>query len=440
MRKALTEGPVIRSMLQFTWPMLLGNLLQQTYNIVDTWVVGRYLGADALAAVGSAFALMTFLNSILMGLCMGASALCAICYGAGNIKAMRERMACAAVWIAAAALLLQLSASVGLRPLLLLMQTPRQLLPLLQSYLEVILLGTFFIFLYNFYAYLLRAIGNTFSPLLFLGVGTAANIVLDLYFVLALRLGIRGAALATILAQLLSALGLMIHALYSEPILRLSSDCFRHTLKLSGEVLSNAAGACLQQSLMNFGILMIQGLVNSFGARVMAAFAVGVKIDAFAYMPVQEFGNAFSVFIAQNHGAGHRERMRRGTRAALCLAVGFGLLSSVLVYRLAPQLVSLFLSDHSKDILDIGVRYLRTEGLFYAGIAVLFLCYAYFRATACPMISVWLTIISLGTRVLISYLLAPHLGYTVIWWAIPIGWFLADLAGGRWYRKTQGAA
>lgn len=188
---------------------------------------------------------------------------------------------------------------------------------------------------------------------------------------------------------------------------------------------------------MNFGILLVQGLVNSFGTAVMAAFAAAVKIDSFAYMPVQDFGNAFSTFIAQNFGAGRTDRIRRGIRSAVWLTTVFALLVSALVFVGAPWLMSLFVSPSEAEIITIGVEYLRIEGSFYVGIGYLFLLYGFYRAVALPSMSVVLTVVSLGTRVLLAYLLAslPQVGYTGIWWSVPIGWALADVVGVWYYRS-----
>ena len=188
---------------------------------------------------------------------------------------------------------------------------------------------------------------------------------------------------------------------------------------------------CIQQSVMNLGILMIQGLVNSFGVAVMAAFAAAVKIDSFAYMPVQDFGNAFSTFIAQNYGAGQKGRIRKGLKSAVLTALVFCLVISGAVCLFAPQLMTIFVRPEETEILAIGVEYLRIEGACYCGIGCLFLLYGLFRGMGRPGISVVLTVVSLGVRVALAYLLAPipAVGLVGIWWAIPIGWLLADLAG-----------
>ena len=187
---------------------------------------------------------------------------------------------------------------------------------------------------------------------------------------------------------------------------------------------------------MNFGILMIQGLVNSFGVTAMAAFAAAVKIDAFAYMPVQDFGNAFSTFIAQNFGAGKQERIRRGIRSAILTATLFSLTVSSLVFAFADKLMLLFVKQEETEIIGIGVQYLQIEGACYCGIGCLFLLYGLYRGLGKPGISIVLTVVSLGTRVILAYLLAPipSIGLLGIWWAIPVGWFLADLVGIFYYK------
>ena len=205
------------------------------------------------------------------------------------------------------------------------------------------------------------------------------------------------------------------------------------------ELLDLSMLTCAQQSAMNFGILLIQRLVDSFGPITMAAFAAAVKIDTFAYLPVQDFGNAFSTFVAQNFGAGRTERLRRGFRQALLLSAGFSVVLSALVCIFAHPLMHIFVQAGETEVLAAGVRYLRVEGAFYAGIGCLFLLYGFYRAVKRPGMSVVLTVISLGTRVALAYALAGTLGEVGIWAAIPIGWALADLTGLGYYllRRTK---
>ena len=202
------------------------------------------------------------------------------------------------------------------------------------------------------------------------------------------------------------------------------------------EIISFSSLTCVQQSVMNFGILMVQGLVNSFGLAVMAAFAAAVKIDSFAYMPVQEFGNSFSTFVAQNFGAEKTDRIKRGIRSAFITAIIFSMAITLIVFIFAKQLMMIFIAPEEVEIINIGIQYLRIEGSFYVGIGILFLLYGYYRAIRMPEMSVVLTVLSLGIRVALSYWLSaiPGIGVSGIWWSIPIGWFIADFVGILYYR------
>ena len=286
---------------------------------------------------------------------------------------------------------------------------------------------------------MLRAVGDSVTPLWFLAVSVVLNIGLDLFLILVLDQGIEGAAVATVIAQGTAASGILLYTYKTRPELRLHREdmCFdRSSLR---EITSFSTLTCIQQSVMNFGILMVQGLVNSFGTVVMAAFAAAVKIDSFAYMPVQEFGNAFSTFVAQNFGARKGDRIRRGVRSAFLITIVFSLVISLLVFFFAKPLMLIFVRPDEAEILRIGTEYLRIEGAFYLGIGILFLLYGYYRAIRMPGMSVVFTILSLGTRIVLSYWLAsiPTIGVTGIWWSIPIGWFLADLAGIAYYRYRK---
>lgn len=418
-------------MLAFAAPMIMGNLLQQCYNLADTWVVGRFIGADALGAVGSAYTLMTFLTSIIIGLCMGSGALCSYYHGQQNERQMKNSFHIAFVLIGAAALAITIVVRLALTPVLRLLQTPEALLEMMHEYCAVVFLGIVFIFLYNYFSFLLRSIGDSVTPLIFLAIAAVLNIFLDLYFVCLLDWGVSGAAWATVIAQGVSGAGLALFTWAVKPALRLHRQYFAFSKAAVREVAYFSAAASVQQSVMNFGILMIQGLVNSFGTAVMAAFAAAVKIDTLAYMPAQEFGNAYSLFVSQNFGAGEKERIRRGSRSAAAVSVLFCAIISVCVCVLAGPLMRIFISAGETEILAIGMQYLRIEGAFYIFIGILFLLYGYYRGINRPEMALLLTVLSLGTRVVLAYVLAgvPAIGIAGIWWAIPIGWFVADAVG-----------
>ena len=434
----LTQGGITGTLLRFTLPMMAGALLQQCYNIADTLIVGQFVGPEALAAVGSAYTLMVFLCSILLGLSLGSSTVFSQQYGRGSLSALRHSTWVSFVLILAITVVLNVAAFLALDPILRFLQVPAEVYPLMRDYLWIIFWGVLFTFIYNFYAALLRAVGDSVTPLWFLSLSVVLNIGLDLFFILALDWGIEGAAAATVIAQGAAALGIVIYTYRKRPELKIQRDEIyldRPTLK---EITEFSTLTCVQQSVMNLGILMVQGLVNSFGTVVMAAFAAAVKIDAFAYMPVQEFGNAFSTFVAQNFGARKRQRIRRGIRQALLITCLFSLAVSLLIFLFAEPLMLIFVKPDEVEILRIGAQYLRIEGAFYALIGILFLLYGYYRSVRMPGMSVILTVLSLGTRVALSYALAslPAVGVTGIWWSIPIGWFIADLVGIVYYKLS----
>ncbi len=439
MNRDLTKGPVVKTMLLFAVPMILGDLLQQCYNIADTLIVGQFIGKNALAAVGSAFTLMTFITSIVLGLCMGSGALFSIRFGQRDAKALEENICASFLFIALVTLILCIASFAFLDWIRIFLKVPTQVWKDMRSYLFVIFWGIPAIFLYNYFASFLRAIGNSTVPLLFLAVSAALNIILDLWFVIGLERGCAGAAEATVIAQYVSGIGILIytikHCSQVGAIWRISGLKFWRVR----EVASFSILTCVQQSVMNLGILMVQGLVNSFGTAVMAAFAAGVKIDAFAYMPVQDFGNAFSTFIAQNYGAKEEKRIYSGLKSAILVIVLFSVVVSSLVCIFAKPLMRLFIDLSEIQIINEGVEYLRIEGAFYCGIGCLFLLYGLYRALERPGMSVILTIVSLGTRVVLAYILSgiPSIGVVGIWWSVPIGWFLADFVGGIYFKLKR---
>lgn len=330
----LTKGKISKNLILFALPMMAGNLMQQFYNIADTLIVGRVVGKNALAAVGSAYTLMTFLTSIFLGLSMGAGALFSIYKGKNDKHALRVAVAHAFVLIMAVTVFVNVLVYVCMHPILWFLRVPQEVMEGMRQY----------------------------------------------------------------------------------PV-------------IMKEILTLSSLTCLQQSVMNFGILMVQGLVNSFGATTMAAFAAAVKIDTFAYLPVQDFGNAYSTFVAQNYGAKDYGRIRKGTKEAFAVSIVFSIIISVLVCAFAAPLMQIFVKAQETAVIVCGVQYLRIEGAFYCGIGCLFLLYGYYRAINKAQMSVVLTVISLGLRVVLAYILSVPLKAPGIWVAIPIGWGVADVTG-----------
>ena len=345
------------------------------------------------------------LIGIILGLCMGSSALFSIRFGQRDENGLKEDICASFFFIAVVTVLLNIIAYVSLDGLRIFLRVPDEVWGAMREYLSVIFKGILAVFLYNYFASYLRAIGNSVIPLVFLAASSVLNIILDLWFVIGLEMGVAGAAQATVIAQYLSGLGIMIYTFvyYKQVNAILKISCLKK--ERISKIISFSMLTCIQQSVMNLGILMVQGLVNSFGTVVMAAFAAAVKIDAFAYMPVQDFGNAFSTFIAQNYGAKEKKRIQQGLKAAVSISAIFCVVISVFVCIFAKQLMMIFVDAKETAIIMEGVRYLRIEGAFYIGIGWLFLLYGLYRALGRPGLSVVLTIFSLGTRVALAYVL-----------------------------------
>lgn len=311
----LTSGSITGGLWAFAVPLMLGNVLQQFYNLADTWVVGKYIGDNALAAVGSSYTLMTFLTSVIIGLSLGTGSFISMAFGRKEQDSIRNGIFMSAGIIGILTLLITAAFYMLTDQIISLLNVPEELTGDMHTYLVYVFTGFFAVFLYNYISNILRGMGNSTLPLIFLGVSVALNVGLDLLFVIPLGMGIMGAALATAIAQYVSGVGILVYFIAAYPEFRLTRRDMRWDSRNFRSILSLSGFTCLQQSVMNLGILMVQTVVNSFGSVVMAAFSVAVKIDTIAYMPVQDFGNAFSVFTAQNYGAGKNERIRGGVPA-----------------------------------------------------------------------------------------------------------------------------
>ena len=437
MTKDLTTGNETKAIVTFAIPLIIGNIFQQLYNIADSVIVGKYIGPSALAAVGSSFTIMVFLTSIILGLCMGASVLFSQFFGAKQEGELKNSIFTAFVFIGLVTVVINLCSILFTDQILQFMNIPVDLFEQTKQYITIIFYGMGFTFLYNYFCSLLRAVGNSVVPLVFLIVSAIINIVLDIVFITQFDMGVAGAAYATIIAQGVSGIATAVYCFIKLPLMRLKAqDCKIHMPMLK-KIASYSVLTSIQQSIMNFGILLIQGLVNSFGVAVMAAFAAAVKIDSFAYMPVQDFGNAFTTYIAQNKGAEKYDRIKTGIKSAFKLVTLFCILISAAVVLFSEQLMLIFVKAEETQIIAYGVEYLCIVGVFYCLIGYLFLFYGLYRGLGKANMSIVLTVISLGLRVVLAYVFAPIVGLTAIWWAIPIGWLIADLVGLLCFRKVS---
>lgn len=432
----MTKGSSTKLILSFAMPMILGNIFQQIYNLVDTIVVGKFVGTNALAAVGASFSIMVFITSIIIGLCMGSGVILSQFYGSKDMDKFKKVTVTSFVFIMGITIVLMVLSLAFIDSILILFNMPVELIQDAKTYLVIIICGLFFTFLYNGATCLLRAIGDSKRPLYFLIIASIVNVILDLVFVLIFNLGVMGVALATIIAQAISAILSVTYAYKNLSFLKLRREDFKIDKEILKITSKYSILTAIQQSLMNFGILIVQGIVNTFGLTVMAAFAAGVKIDSLAYMPVQDFGNAFSTFVAQNKGAGKLDRVKEGVKSAIKTIIVFSIITSTVIFIFAEKLMTLFVNKSEVEVIALGVEYISVVAVFYVLIGFLFMFYGLYRGLGNLNMSIILTVISLGSRVILAYVLSKTaLGASGIWWSIPIGWALADILGWVIYMK-----
>lgn len=291
--KDLLHGNETKAMLSFALPMIIGNIFQQLYNVADTIIVGKFIGPHALAAVGSSFSVMVLLTSIILGLCMGSGAVFSYLFGAEETERLKNSFFTSFCFIGVITIVINLCAFLYIDEILYFIRIPQEVYNETRTYLQIVFYGITFTFLYNYFASVMRSLGNSIIPLIFLIISAVINIVLDIILVVPMDMGVAGAAYATIIGQAFSAIGITIYCISKFPLIRLERKYIYFDKKIIAMIANNSVLTSIQQSIMNFGILMVQGLVNSFGVAAMAAFAAVVKIESFAYMPVQDFGNAF---------------------------------------------------------------------------------------------------------------------------------------------------
>ena len=435
----MTRGNPAKTLIAFTFPMLIGNLFQQLYNIVDSVVVGRYVGKNALAAVGSSFMLMNFFSFVIIGLCMGAAVVYSYYFGEKNYSNLRKTIFISFSSIGIFTIVLSIILVFTTKGMLNLINTPEEIFLDSQKYLQTIFAGLIFVYLYNACSALLRSIGDSKTPLYFLILAAIINIVLDLLFVIVYDMGVFGVAFATVIAQGVSSILCLIYGLWKIEFIRLKKEDLVFDKGIFAMVSKFSFLTSIQQSIMTFGMVCVQGIVNTFGSDTIAAFTAAGKVDSIAYLPVQDFGNAFGTYVAQNKGAKKNDRIIQGVKSAIKTIIIFCLIMSIIIYMSSSSLMRIFVEASEVNVIKLGVEYLSIISVFYVLIGFLFMFYGFFRGIGELNISLILTIISLGTRVLMAYILSsiPSIAQRGIWWSVPIGWALADGIGFILYRRTK---
>ena len=363
MTKNLTTGKIMPILVNFTVPLVLGNLFQLTYNAVDSIIVGHFVGKEALAAVGICNPVSTLMILFLNGLCMGASILMGIQYGAKDYETLHRQISTTLLSGAVFSFFLTLVCVIFAVPILLLLQVDPSIMDMTVQYLRIIFLGLMFTFLYNFFSSTLRALGDSASPLYFLIISAILNIFGDLFFVIVLKAGSNGCAISTVLSEALCCLFCIIYIQKKVPILRLGKKWLVFDAGLLKKTIAYGWASAMQQATVQMGKIAIQALVNTMGVSVAAAFAVVNRIDDFAITPEQNIAHAMTALMAQNKGAGKNDRMREGFRCGMILELVYGAAVMLICLGFARPLMSLFVKD--EEVIGHGVVYLHLIAVMY---------------------------------------------------------------------------
>lgn len=452
MVKNLTEGQPLRLLFFFSLPMVAGNLFQQLYNMVDTAVVGKFVGEDAVAAVGSSFPIVFLSVAVAAGLSMGCNVVVSQLFGAGRIHEMKSTISTAIISLSVLGLILMALGTIFAGPLLGLLGTDPDIMADSQTYLRIYFGGAVFLFLYNTLNGIYNAQGDSKTPLIFLMISSLTNIVLDLLFVIRFHMGVAGVAWATLIAQGICAVAAL--AVLFLRMKRLPCEAGKEGEKIPlfhkiavKRIAQIGLPSMLQQSLVSLSMMMMQGLVNSYGKVLVAGYTAATKIDTLAMLPNMNFSNTMSSYTAQNIGAGRYDRVKQGLKASLFMVVVFSLLITVIIFLFGDQLLSLFLDPgDTSGALGYGLAYMHTVSLFYILMGLLFVSNGMLRGSGDMGTFTLSSMANLFSRVAVAYALAylTPLGANAIWWSIPAGWAIGSVVSllrvksGKWMRQAVG--
>lgn len=422
MTKDLTTGKIMPILVNFTVPLVLGNLFQLTYNAVDSIIVGHFVGKEALAAVGICNPISTLMILFLNGLCMGASILMGIQYGAKDYKTLHRQISTTMLSGVVFSFFLTLFCVVFAVPILHLLQVDASIIEMTRQYLRIIFLGLMFTFLYNFFSSTLRALGDSASPLYFLIISAVLNIFGDLFFVIVLKAGSNGCAISTVLSEALCCLFCIIYIQKKVPILRLGKKWLVFDSRLLKKTIAYGWASAMQQATVQMGKIAIQALVNTMGVSVAAAFAVVNRIDDFAITPEQNIAHAMTALMAQNKGAGKNDRMREGFRCGMILEIVYGAAVMVIGQVFAGELMALFVED--EEVIGHGVIYLHLIAVMYILPAVTNAIQGFFRGIGDLKVTLMSSFTNMAVRVIAAapMILLWNFGIEALPYSYLAGW------------------
>ena len=433
----MTSGSIWKRMILFALPLMLGNLFQQMYNTVDSLIVGRFVGSSALAAVSSSGSLIGMLIGLLSGISSGAGVIVARHFGAGDREGL-HRTVHTIVAFGLAAGVLMTAVGVLLSPQILMwMGTPESVMAESVTYLRIYFCGSLAVMMYNVFVGILQAVGDGRHPLYYLIASSVVNLGLDLLFIQAFDAGVGGAALATVISQVVSALLCLIQLMRTKEDYRLELRSIRFERDILGQIVRVGLPSGVQNSIIAFANVIVQSNVNAFGEMAMAGYGAYAKIEGFGFLPINSFTLALTTFVGQNLGATQYERTKKGARFGILMTVTLAEAIGVLVFLFAPQLIALF--DPTPEVVAFGVGKARTAALFYCLLAYAHSVAAVLRGAGKAVIPMAIMIaIWCGVRVAFLSITIPltH-SIQMVYWVYPITWGISCVLFFLYYKKAD---
>lgn len=428
--KKMTEGNVTKNIFFFTIPIFLGNIFQQMYNTADAVIVGRFSGKEALAAVGTAGPIMNILIFFVVGFSLGSAILMAEFYGAEDIEKLKKEIATTIKAGAVFIFLLSAVALFSVKYILILMNTPIEIMEMAEGYLRIIIIGLIFSFLYNILSAEMRAVGDSKTPLGILVIAVVLNIGLDIYFIKNLGMGVKGAAYATVISQIAAVVISLLNIYFRMPVLRLTLKEFVIDLTLLKKTMSYSLSYAVQQTIIFTGAVFVQGAVNPLGIDSIAAFNSGSRIDGFILTPGDSMGAALTTFISQNRGAGKDERIFKGFKSALTMSLLYCVATAILIFIFSDSIMKIFIESSETEAIFLGKTYLKTIAFFYILTALCNTLQGFFRGFGRMDVTLIATFIQIPIRVVLSYMLTKYMGISGVAVGMGIGWiFMASYEG-----------
>ncbi|MGL4797764.1 MAG: MATE family efflux transporter [Paraclostridium sp.] len=427
MTKDMTTGNPVKLILLFSIPLLIGNIFQQFYSMVDTIIVGRFLGVKALAAVGSTGSMSFLIIGCVLGLTSGFAVLVSQRFGANDEEGLKKAVGSAITLSVIMAILVTIISLIATKPILNMINTPSDIIDDSYSYISVIFAGTFALFFYNMLSSILRALGDSKTPLYFLIVASILNVILDLVFIVNFSMGVAGAAYATVIAQGVSALLCLFYTYKKFPILRLNKEHFKVDMEYFKKHLGIGIPMALQFSITAIGAIVLQGAVNGFGSTVVAAHTAAAKVEQFVMQPSVTFGVTMATYSAQNLGAGNIERIKDGVKKCTIINIIIGIVAGLILVFFGEYFIKMFVSDADPQVIAYAKQYLSTVAFFFIPLSLIFIYRNALQGMGYTFIPMMAGVGELLARVIVSFTLPAVIGYAGICFASPMAWIAASV-------------